>query len=99
MTQVPSLASAEHDAITEGLTFGAVIGALDRFCVHHLGIQPPAHPPSVRYYIDGEAQKWQKLSHWSGFYEPLVSVAGFIGENVYGDSTIDLAKFIPLFST
>ncbi len=95
---LPGIAQHESVPTPETLTFGVLVSALDRIGAKRFGLVPPAHPPSVQKLIDSETKKSKKIAAWSGFYEPMISVAGFTAERVYDDSSIDLNRFINSFS-
>jgi hypothetical protein len=96
---LPLMAGSDEETLTETLTFGGLIGALDRVVIRRLGFTPPEHPHAVRILIEDEARKWFKLNKWSGFYHRWISIAGFIGESVYADNSIDLDQYIEGFLT
>jgi len=69
--------------IPETLTFGGLIGTLDRFREAE-GWQPICHRNSVLKVVSEEEIKWGQMLVWDRFYDPTVSIAGYCGERVFG---------------
>ncbi len=88
-------ANRNESAATETLTFGGLIGALDRFSLHRFG-QVIDHSPSIRQVVESENHKWEKLIHWDRFFDPDYSIAGFGAECLYG-LPVDLDRFVESF--
>lgn len=96
-TLLAELSDCVRDAAQpETLTFGGLVGALDRYAKRHFDMIPN-HPGRVRDVVADEARKWDKLIRWEGFYDPTRSIAGYAGECIY-DQAIDLNRFIAAFS-
>jgi len=80
---------------TETLTFGGLVGALNRFSQRTFGFVMP-HSPAVQSAVEAESYKWQKVIQWNQFYNPIYSIAGFTAESSYG-LPIDLDRFTTAF--
>lgn len=82
----------------ETLTFGGLIDTLDRYCQIN-GWPAFTHNATTQRIIHEERAKWQKMLQWDGFYDPMLSIAGYSGERVYGDERVDLKRFIDAFQS
>jgi halimadienyl-diphosphate synthase len=85
-----------ESAKTETLTFGGLVGALDRFSMHAFGFAIQ-HSAAVQLVVESETRKWQALMKWDRFFNPEVSIAGFGAECLYG-LPIDLDLFVAAYS-
>ncbi|MEP7288984.1 MAG: hypothetical protein ABI947_24790 [Chloroflexota bacterium] len=94
LNQLPVIAGTDN--MMETLAFGGLIGSLDRYSANRFGAQTQ-HSAPVAYCITDEARKWKALKQWHAFWDPRLSTAGFIGECVYDDPSIDLRKFMNIF--
>jgi hypothetical protein len=88
-------ANQNHDAQTETLTFGGLVGALDRYAQHRFGLNVTHNQP-VQHAIKAEMHKWNKMSKWEHFLNPSFSIAGYGAECLYG-LPIDLDAFSKVF--
>lgn len=88
-------ANRNDSAITETLTFGGLVGALDRFSLHQFGFVIN-HTPAVRLVVESETRKWEALMKWDRFFDPVYSIAGFSAECLYG-LPVDLDRFVDAF--
>ncbi|HVO43495.1 MAG TPA: hypothetical protein VMT34_12770 [Aggregatilineales bacterium] len=98
LDQLPRIAAFGSERIPETLTFGGLVGALDRFCATH-GWPVPSHTLKVRTIVAEEQIKWDRMLEWKGFYDPRLSIAGYSAEKVYLDERIDLPRFLKAFQS
>jgi hypothetical protein len=90
-------ANRNVSAKTETLTFGGLVGALDRYSMTELGFTIE-HTAAVRMVVESETRKWEALMKWDRFFDPDYSIAGFGAECLYG-LPVDLDRFVAAFGS
>nr|BEK69098.1 hypothetical protein KPHV_63250 [Kitasatospora purpeofusca] len=80
----------------ETLTFGGLVGTLDRIAAH-IGLQGPRHPEQVARLIHEEDAKWDRMLSWESCYDPQLSIAGYCAERLFGTDHLDLVRVVEAF--
>lgn len=95
-TIAKDIAKKQTDYAIETLTFGGLVDVMDHFCLSK-GWPKPQHEANVQKIIEEENQKWDRILKWDQFYNGDISIVGHCGERVYGDSRVDLNRFLTAF--
>lgn len=98
LDKLPGIMVNGSPHMPETLTFGGLLGALDRFA-RAQGWAAYEHHPFIQRIIFEEDYKWKKMLAWDGFYDPMLSVAGYTGEKVYFDDRVDLSQYLDGFQS